>query len=257
MRLLIVLVGLGALALSGVFAATPQLPCSDVRGCPDLVMDSQANNGWEAHVSVEDWAADACAVQEGLVAPGTRTLLRFHTSLSNFGAGALNTGAPEGSEYYTFAPCHDHYHFADMVAFRLWTKPQFNKWERLRSANPDTASATLLAAHPELTPRASQKQGFCLEETYYYPGYDYNYVDPVYGPYFYHICQSLGGVPATPGINPLAGDGYYYGLDGQWVDVTGLKAGRYILEQEVNPARIIEESNYLNNSTGETVVIPR
>ena len=253
MKLLLILAGLATLTVAGAFAATPIVPCSDSRGCPDLKMDNQILNGWDAHVSVEDWTVDDCAVQEGMVASGTRTLLRFRTMIANFGAGALNTGDPATyPDRYVYAPCHDHYHFTDMVAFRLWTKPQFMKWERLREKNPDIDSAALLDSHPELTPRASQKQGFCLEETFYYPGYDFDVSHQEY-----HVCQSLGGTPATPGINPLAADGYSFSLDGQWVDVTGLKGGRYVLCQEVNPRRLIEESNYLNNETCQTVIIPR
>lgn len=224
------------------------VPCSDPRGCPNLIMDSQIFGGWEPFVSVETWAATDCAVQEGLTQAGTRTLLRFNTVIGNKGPGSFNAGdQTTHPEFWVYDECHRHYHFRDAVAFRLWTKPQWNKWQRLRLANPDVDSLALLAQYPELTPIASQKQGFCFEETGYYPDYDYANAH-------YHYCV---GVPNDPGIDAKAADGYHYSLPGQWLTVDGLRAGRYVIEQEVNPRRIIEEVDYLDNSTGETIVIPR
>ena len=36
-------------------------------------------------------------------------------------------------------------------------------------------------------------------------------------------------------------------LDCQWIDITGLEAGEYLLRVEINQYRQIAESSYLNN----------
>jgi hypothetical protein len=57
------------------------------------------------------------------------------------------------------------------------------------------------------------------------------------------------------GIQVGWADIYRASLDGQWIDVTGVPAGSYTLELEVNPDRIIEEANYSNNITQLTLQI--
>jgi hypothetical protein len=66
---------------------TPLIPCSDSRGCPDLTIDP----GVLSHPSVDvhTFAADDCAVVEGMVAAGTRRLILFSTQSNNLGPGAL------------------------------------------------------------------------------------------------------------------------------------------------------------------------
>jgi hypothetical protein len=50
-------------------------------------------------------------------------------------------------------------------------------------------------------------------------------------------------------------DVYPIFLEGQWIEVPG-RGGTFILEHEVNPARIIEETDYMNNSAAICVNIP-
>jgi len=57
------------------------------------------------------------------------------------------------------------------------------------------------------------------------------------------------------GIQVGWADIYRASLDGQWIDITGVPAGSYTLELEVNPDRIIEEANYSNNITQLTLQI--
>ncbi|MBI3850339.1 MAG: hypothetical protein HY298_08635 [Verrucomicrobia bacterium] len=58
------------------------------------------------------------------------------------------------------------------------------------------------------------------------------------------------------GIQKGWGDIYRSSLDGQWVDITGVPAGDYTLELEINPDRILDESNYSNNVTQVPFTIP-
>jgi len=49
------------------------------------------------------------------------------------------------------------------------------------------------------------------------------------------------------GITPGCMDIYKAGLDCQWIDVTGIPYGEYILQVIVNPQRLVRESNWKNN----------
>jgi hypothetical protein len=42
-------------------------------------------------------------------------------------------------------------------------------------------------------------------------------------------------------------DEYYYGLPGQALDITGVKAGRYCLASTADPANLLREANNSNN----------
>jgi hypothetical protein len=50
------------------------------------------------------------------------------------------------------------------------------------------------------------------------------------------------------GISPGFGDDYVPLLEGQYIDVTGLAPGRYVLVHRVNSDRDIRESDYANNA---------
>jgi len=43
--------------------------------------------------------------------------------------------------------------------------------------------------------------------------------------------------------------GLFGSIDGQWIDVTGLADGDYVLENESNANRLITEADYSNNSS--------
>jgi hypothetical protein len=50
------------------------------------------------------------------------------------------------------------------------------------------------------------------------------------------------------GISPGYGDDYVPKLEGQYVDVTDVSPGRYLLVHRVNPNRTLRESEYRNNA---------
>ena len=52
-------------------------------------------------------------------------------------------------------------------------------------------------------------------------------------------------------------DEYDISLSGQWIDITGLRRGNYVLEVEVNAERFFEEFDYSNNSAAISLSIPR
>jgi hypothetical protein len=93
----------------------------------------------------------------------------------------------------------------------------------------------VLAAQPELLDHfvAGHKQGFCV-------------IDIV--PYVPAAPRNYGSCTSNQGISVGWADEYVWSLDGQWIDVTGLAPGGYVLEAEVNAERLFEELNYSNNA---------
>lgn len=99
-----------------------------------------------------------------------------------------------------------------------------------------------------------RKTGFCLGDRY----------DA-------HASVRLPGEPARPvwtqecgrgepgrllvrqGISPGYGDDYVPRLEGQWIDITGVPAGRYLLRHRVNVGRALRESDYGNDSASVVV----
>ena len=59
------------------------------------------------------------------------------------------------------------------------------------------------------------------------------------------------------GISVGFGDDYAPYLEGQYVDVTRLPAGRYVLVHVANPARVLRERTYANNAASVLVELRR
>jgi hypothetical protein len=59
------------------------------------------------------------------------------------------------------------------------------------------------------------------------------------------------------GLSPGFGDDYVPLLEGQFIDVTGLPPGRYILTHRVNSTRDLRESSYANNAASALLELRR
>jgi hypothetical protein len=184
---------------------------------PDMTVDEQdLAASWI--ISEKNFGANHCAVFEGCVSgTGPRKLLRFNTTTPNLGPGDLFIGNPVTNPSMIFSQCHQHYHFEDYADYRL------------------------LDMEGQLVARG-HKQAFCLVDLWRPPG--------------------LNGDPeprypgcSFQGISAGWADVYHRDLDCQWIDITGVPDGRYILEVHVNPARVIEETNYRNNVARTEVCI--
>jgi hypothetical protein len=85
-----------------------------------------------------------------------------------------------------------------------------------------------------------RKQGFCMRDEARYlrsaPASRYN-------------CDYQG---ITAGWQDI----YDKSLDCQWLDITGVPAGRYVLKVKANPDRMLPERSYANNATSVNVVVP-
>lgn len=227
---------------SGGSVQQNQLPCRDPRGCPDLTVD--ATRLYVGTQRVESFSPTHCAVQEGLVEAGDRHLIRVTFNTPNQGEGSLEIGhpnAPENDGFFTFSSCHGHQHFDDFANYRLWTPTGYLAWDEIRRENPSWTASHAFEQHPELRDEmvAGHKQGFCMVDLLPAAPTPNGHAvppDPLPG----HNCGNQG-------INRGWADEYVFTLDGQWIDVTGVEPGLYLMEGETNPEHRFEESEYANN----------
>lgn len=201
-----------------VFPLFFMLACSTgLAALPDLILNrTRAVRTLE--VQTRSFSADECAVVEGCVrGSGPRALLLFDLGFANVGKGDLVVGSPDTRpNRFVQSPCHGHTHVRNMVTFQLLK----------------------LNGRPVLT---LAKRAFCIRDTARFSSSA--------GPSRYNSCESQG---LTAGWQDI----YFKTQECQWLDVTGVPPGRYLLRIRVNPARRFQESNYSNNSITVPVRIP-
>jgi hypothetical protein len=161
------------------------------------------------------FASGDCEVLEGCGIPGTRRVLQFGTETRNIGTEDLFLGNPIGNPLFEYDSCHDHYHFNDFAEYRLL----------------DLSGAQVALGN---------KVGFCL--------LDYHAWDPNANPNSVYDCGNQG-------IQKGWADVYSASLPCQWIDITGLPAGDYVIELEIDPENRIAELNETNNVSRLMVTI--
>jgi hypothetical protein len=182
---------------------------TDENDLPDLGIDETDLRN-SVTIDSQFFAADHCAIVEGCVnGTGERKLLRFNTVTPNYGPGDLFLGDPRGNPEFQYSACHGHYHFDSYADYRLL----------------DQSGRVVARGH---------KQAFCLVDLWRPNG---SRGDP--NPQFTHC--------GFQGISAGWADIYHRGLDCQWIDITGVPAGRYVLEVVVNPNGALREIDYSNN----------
>jgi len=94
-----------------------------------------------------------------------------------------------------------------------------------------------------------RKSGFCLGDRYvsYTPTLPRRAAEPVYTSRCGLRRPGLLGI--REGISVGYGDDYVANLEGQWLPLDGLRAGRYLLVHRVNADRALRESSYSNNAS--------
>ncbi|MHC5011778.1 MAG: lysyl oxidase family protein, partial [Planctomycetota bacterium] len=154
--------------------------------------------------------------------PGLRRLLRFSTHILNMGERDAIIGDPEDPEP-GIDP--DAIHLSPCHGhFHLDGYAEYELW--------DDAGEIVGFGH---------EQAFCLLDSQRVVA----------------DAPSSGYDCSFQGISSGWKDIYGSGLDGQWVDVTGIPAGTYTLKVTVNPFRVIPEVNDLrDNSACVTVTLP-
>uniref|UniRef100_A0A3B3DG32 Lysyl oxidase homolog n=3 Tax=Oryzias melastigma TaxID=30732 RepID=A0A3B3DG32_ORYME len=104
--------------------------------------------------------------------------------------------------------CHQHYH--SMEAF----------------SNYD-----LLDVFTGQTVAEGHKASFCLEDTSCDPG----------------VRRRFACTAHTQGLGPGCYDTYHANIDCQWIDITDVPPGNYVLKVTVNPSQLVQESDFSNN----------
>ncbi len=179
-------------------------PIYDNGGRPDFTIDPKR---FVSQMEIVDrlFELGDCELDEGTVgAPGYRRLLRFDTVIINAGQD-LPVGDPADPDN----PYHDDFEFA--ICHGHYHNKGFSNYRLLN------LDGTLAAP--------GHKQAFCLEDNL---RYDNNakrqFLD----------CRHQG-------VSSGYGDWYFKQLSGQWIDITGVPEGDYIVEVTVNAIGLFDE----------------
>jgi Lysyl oxidase len=148
--------------------------------------------------------------------------------------GSTRARAIPGEIRYVTSERHEHWHLLG-----------FETYELRRAAD-----GTLV--------QPDAKTGFCLGDRYKTPGRDEPAGTPD-RPVWTEECGrgEPGLLAVREGISPGYGDDYDAGLEGQFLDVTNVPAGRYLLVHRANPERVLEEGDYANNAASVLIQLRR
>lgn len=199
-------------------------PVYDNGGLPDFTVDPQR---FTSQMEIVDrfFEAGSCEIAEGTVgASGYRRILRFDTVVIN-GGQTIALGNPADpnnpfSDVFFFADCHQHYHIDGFADYSL------------RNIDGRTVAAQ------------GHKQAFCFISGFKYS----NDLNGQAKPNF--TCSDQG-------IASGYGDWYYKQLSGQWIDITGVPKGEYVVRVEVNADDYFDEgANRYPNVITTRIQIP-
>ncbi len=270
-------IGVSVLAGALAAAAPPQAPadapqpcqtlvsCTDPRGCPDFVTDRNRlspvfqggkDDPNDLFVATMTFSDSDCVVVEGMVSAGSRKLMWFNTLVGNRGPGALTLGNPvDHPEWFDLVTCHGHPHIKDYADYRLWTPSGYQEWAALRLASPGACPAEVFNASPDLASQLvsgpGKKRGFCLVDF----GRMSRGTDLFNCPAGQRPDKATYKDCDNGGLGVCRYDSYPVGVDGQWVDITGLPDGEYVLEIELNATHLIDEADFDNNSGAVRVLL--
>lgn len=237
-------VAAAAVAVAALLSSRPAFaqvgPCAVPQGpvLPDLVMDQNLLST-QIYVSEEQYTSSSCTVVEGVVSrPGKQVVLRFNSSSANVGQTDMFIGDPsQCPQLFEFSSCHQHLHFRDYTAYRLWTEAGYASWAALRDpsspANVGVNADLLAAATASGDLISGHKQGFCMVDSAQYSASA--------GPAKYLSCSN------NQGISVGWEDVYAPQLPDQFIQITSLVEGTYVLENQVNPDQLLPEADFSNN----------
>jgi len=110
----------------------------------------------------------------------------------------------------------------------------------------------------EKTVGRDRKTGFCLGDRYDADSGSRIAGEPPRAVWTQECGRGQGGrLRLLEGLSPGFGDDYVPLLEGQFIDVTGLPPGRYILIHHVNSTRDLGESSYANNAASALLELGR
>jgi hypothetical protein len=207
-------------ALSQRTSVGREFPVYNNGGKPDLTIDPKRFNS-QMEIIDRFFDSTTCAVQENVVGgTGYRRILRFDIVLMNGGDGDLVVGN-RSDPTNPYADC-----FVFAPCHGHYHIRDFSIYQLL---SPDRTVVI-----------AQQKGGFCMEDSFKYDG-----------------GKSNGYNCGFQGISSGWGDWYYKQLTGQWIDITGIPEGDYIVRATVNLSGTFDEgSNRYTNSVETPIHIP-
>jgi Lysyl oxidase len=241
---LALLLAVGAFPLRSVVAQLG--PCAVPTGPlrPDLIVDGALMKA-QMVLTEETFGPNSCTVVEGCVtSPGTHLVLRFTSSTPNIGQADLVIGNPSNclGNLFRFSECHQHLHFQEYADYRLWTLAGYNNWVANRDLSQPTNSginqALLATALTSGELVVGRKQGFCVIDV---APFKFGNVTP--GPPRYQSCSQ------NQGLKVGWADQYVFLLSCQFIQMTSVPEGDYVLEDQVNPEQLFPESDYTNNAS--------
>jgi lysyl oxidase len=196
-------------------------PVYDNGGKPDLTVDPKR---FVSQMEIVDRYFDpsSCALAEGTVGgSGYRRILRFDTVVINAGDGDLVVGdrSDPNNPYAEFFFLHPCHGHYHILGFSTYYL-----------LDPVTRQQVV----------QGQKQGFCFEDSFKYDG-----------------GKSNGYSCTFQGITSGWGDWYYKQLVGQWIDITGVPEGDYIVKVVINEVGMFDEgANRYSNSVETLIHVP-
>ncbi|XP_072524968.1 lysyl oxidase-like 5b [Salminus brasiliensis] len=185
------------------------------QGLPDLVPDPYSIQAG-SYVQRMQMYALRCAAEENCLARSAyRPTVRDidYRVLLRFPQKVRNLGTTDflpvkPRHQWEWHSCHQHYHSMDA----------FSHYDLL-----DVTTGRKVAE--------GHKASFCLEDTGCDPGFRRRYA-----------CTAH-----TQGLSPGCHDTYAANIDCQWIDITDVLPGNYILKVSVNPNFLVPESDFSNN----------
>jgi hypothetical protein len=144
--------------------------------------------------------------------------------IKNSDGGQREIGTP--AVMYFAGDGHTHWHVRDLATYEIW----------------EIGGAKI---------RTGAKRGFCFFDNYSYrlwePGTAQSAV--------YRHCGDQSLLQLTVGLSKNWGDVYEYALPDQWIDISGLAAGRYRLVSTIDQYNWFVESDESNNSNWAEIEI--
>jgi len=215
-------------SLSGCSTSTCDLTCysEECLTGPDLVVD-QATLLNSIYTSTINVSEDDCYIEENCVTgSGLRDLIRFTTEIGNIGNADFYLGPSGSSDDWEWAPCHGHWHFEQYAQYALYS------YEETSPGQYDCTDQEI-----------GHKNGWCVMDLADYTNDG--------------TCQFQYGC-SNMGISAGCSDIYNSGLDCQWLDITGIPDGEYILSVGTNVNMdhdLIHELNYDNNTANVRITL--
>ncbi|KAF5900631.1 lysyl oxidase 1-like, partial [Clarias magur] len=206
--------------LSSNFAENPSTNAGSVyrpqqRGLPDLVPDPNYIQA-STYIQRSHMYSLRCAAEEKCLSSSAYTsdITDYDVRvLLRFPQRVKNQGTADfmpnrPRHTWEWHSCHQHYHSMD----------EFSHYDLL-----EVSTGRKVAE--------GHKASFCLEDT----TCDFGHLKR-------YACTSH-----TQGLSPGCYDTYNADIDCQWIDITDIKPGNYILKVQVNPKYLVLESDFTNN----------